>query len=239
MSFADVRKSIVTWWHTTISPMTETVGAQKNMRELMITVIVGLVIVGSFWGYRYYTAHQEGAAQIALAQGIQAYNEAARGGSIRFPQVELLLQNGYEQHKKSSLAGYFLVYKADTQVKLGKLFEAVTSMAAALELLPKDSPFTNVYQLKFALMRMDLPDEVAQRAGLESLRTLAYDKANINNDAALYYLGLHAWDANDRDKAVTIWKELVAGAQSKERLGDSPWAQLAQEKLAAAGQQQS
>jgi predicted negative regulator of RcsB-dependent stress response len=237
MSLSDMRKYVVEWWNGSVAPMVESAGTQKYAREFVIIFGLGAFIIASFWGYRYYTAHQEAAAQIAFAQGVQAYNEAGRGGSIRWPQVELLLQAGYEQHQKSTLAAYFLVYKADVQVKMGKLPEAVETLATALAQLPKDSPFLRLYQMKYALMRMDLPDEAAQKEGLESLRALALDKDNKNNDAALYYLGLYYWGKDDRAQAATTWKELVAVATSKEPMGNSPWAQLAQEKLAAAGQE--
>lgn len=239
MSLRDIRKSIVGCWQDVVSPVAESVGMQKHLKDLLLVVGGCALVAGAVWGYRYYVAHQEGKTQVALAQAIQAYHEASQGGAIGWAQVDQLLQHGYDIKPHGKLAPYFLAYRADVQIKLGKLPEAIAILALALQQMPKDSPFAHLYELKLALMRMDMLDETSQKMGLESLQSLADNKENSNRDAALYHLGLYYWDKDNRSEAAKYWQELVAVSSSKERLGMSPWAQLAQEKLAALGVQAS
>lgn len=236
MAQRDVKNVIGEWYKENVKPQIQALKSQRFFREIAVVLVIVVVTIFAVWGYRAYRLRKEAAEQIALAQGIQACHEAETGETIQWEQAELLLQNGYEQHKHGKLAPFFLVFMADAQVKQNKLAEAVATMKEAIEALPSDSPFIDLYKIKYVLMRKDLPDEVDQDAGLADLRTLAYAQENHNRDCALYYLGLHYWLLNDLAQAKTIWQELTELVTTYEKgFGVSPWGKLAQAKLALCG----
>lgn len=236
MAQRDVKSVMGEWYRENVVPQIQALRAQRFFRETAVAVVIVVVTIFAMWGYRAYRLRKEAAEQIALAQGIQACHEAETGESIQWEQAELLLQNGYEQHKHGKLAPFFLVFMADAQARQNKTTEAIATLKEAIEALPSDSPFVNLYKIKYALMRKDLPDKADQEAGLAELRNLAYVQENINRDCALYYLGLHYWVLDDLAQAKTIWQELIELVSTYEKgFGASPWGKLAQEKLALCG----
>jgi hypothetical protein len=114
------------------------------------------------------------------------------------------------------------------QAKGAQAIEAIGTVVASL---PKESPVMPLYKTKLALMKIDMQDDALRAQGVDELRKLALDKDNKNNDVAQYYLGLYHWTRNELTEALDIWKNLVA-SQASEKLAASPWASLAQEKLA-------
>lgn len=231
MAFRDIQRIVSEWYQINVKSSFETTRSTSYFREIVIGVGGALIIVGGVWGYKYYTNKREAGAQIAFAENIQIYHEALQGKSDVWPHVEMKCETDYERYKSSSLAPYFLVLKADALVHQGKIVEACGILDTVIVSLPKDSPVLALYKTKRALMKIDTPETAKQTEGLEELRQLGADKTNLNNDVAQYYLGLYYWSHDDLTKALDIWKELVA-SQAAEKLAASPWASLAQEKLA-------
>jgi tetratricopeptide (TPR) repeat protein len=219
------------WYQINVQPSIESTRSSSYFKEVAAGVVGALVIVGGVAGYRYYVNQIETRAQIAFAESVAIYHEAMRGRSDVWPHVELKCATDYEQFKKSSLAPYFLVIKADALAQQGKIVEAAEIFDTVIDVLPKNSPLLSLYKTKRALLKLDMPESAKQTEGLEELRQLSADKTNLNNDVAQYYLGLYYWSRNELPAALDIWKELVAG-QAAEKLAASPWASLAQEKLA-------
>lgn len=231
MAFKDVRRVIAEWYQVNVSPSFEQARSSSYFKEVTLAVLGALVLVGSVWGYRYYTGKKETDAQIAFAESIQLYHEAMQGKADAWPHVQASCTVAYDRYKKTSMAPYFLVIKADALVQQGKVADACQVLESAIVALPKDSPVVPMYKTKMALIKLDMPKETVQAEGLEQLRQLAYDKTNKNNDVAQYYLGLYYWVRNDLATALNIWKDLVV-SQAEDRLAVSPWTSLAQEKLA-------
>ncbi len=231
MAFRDIQRIVREWYQVSVKSQFESARGYSSAKEISLGIMGALVLVGVVWGYRYYTNQKETAAQIAFAEGMQIYQEAMQGKSDAWPQVEMKCTTDYDRYKNSAVAPYFLVIKAEALAQQGKIAQACEMLSDVLAAMPKDSPVLSLYKTKRALMKLDLPDAANQTQGLEELRQLATDKENKSNDVAQYYLGLYYWARNDLATAVNIWKELVA-SQSSERLAISPWASLAQEKLA-------
>lgn len=231
MAFKDIQRIISEWYQINVQPSFEATRSSSHFKEMAMGVAGALVIVGGVWGYRYYINQRETGAQCAFAESIQIYHEAMRGRADAWPNVEKKCMTDYEQYKKSSIAPYFLIIQADACAQQGKMAEACAIIENVIVALPKDSPVVALYKTKRALMKLDMPEEAKQAEGLQELRQLGADKTNINNDVAQYYLGLYYWSRNDLDMALATWKELVA-SQAAEKLAVSPWASMAQEKLA-------
>lgn len=231
MAFRDIQRIVSEWYQINLKPSIKATRSSGHFREMVIGTCGALIVVGGVWGYRYYTNKREAGAQIAFAENIQIYHEALQGRADVWPHVEMKCATDYEHFKNSSLAPYFLVLKADALVHQGKIVDACGILDTVIASLPKGSPVLSLYQTKRALVKIDMPEAAKQNEGLDELRQLGADKTNTNNDVAQYYLGLYYWSHDDLTKALDIWKELVA-SQAAEKLAASPWATLAQEKLA-------
>lgn len=235
MAWKEIKRTFVDLYHATIAPQKKSITSYSYVKEIAGATVIVLVVVAAFWGYRSYNSHQEESAQIELAKVIQSYQEALQRGAIAWPQVEILVQTSYEQYKQSRVAPYFLVYQAEVQIQQNKLKEAIATLENAIAAFPKDSPFINLYKTKLALMRLDEAAAQGAQLNLDELSGLAYDKANAYNDYASYYLGLFTWNKGNKEEAQKIWKELVESQRHEQRLAQSPWVELAKEKLAQSG----
>ncbi len=234
MTWKDIKKFLYDWYRTSVAPEVKSLSRYPYAKEIVVAVVIVAVAAIIFWSYRSYHSHQESSAQIDFAHALESYQAAQRGGAVTWPQLEILLQSGYEQHKKSSFAPYFLVYQSEAQIKQHKLSEAAGTLEKVLSLMPKDSPLLNLYKTKLALIEMDLPEK--QQAAVEKLHALAYDKENHFNDYALYYLGLFTENQGQKEEAQKIWKELAESQHNEHRLAQSPWVLLAKEKLMPCGE---
>lgn len=208
--------------------------AQKNSfnysRELIIAT--GMLILGfiGFYGYRTYRTYQEQAAQKVLSECIHEYEKAIIDSSL-LPNAELVFKVGYETHKSSKLAPYFLAYRADIVHKQDKKEEAFTLMNELLSIMPQSAILYTSYAIKRALMRMELADETQRKTGLEELQTIANNTNNDQRDEALYYIGLYHWSKDELAQAKLAWTDLIQ-LKKGDRAEQSPWAVVVQEKLA-------
>ena len=198
-------------------------------RELKVIAIIALLICSAGFGYRWYAHSQEQRAYKVFTDCMREYEKALANTAI-WSDVEQAFTLGYEKHARSSLAPYFLAYKADVLLKQNKNDEAIATFDAMAPQLPSTSPVYAPYMTKRALVKMDSVDATIQKAGLEELTTLANDTRNPQRDMALYYLGLYYWSSQDVKQAQGIWQNLVA-LQTEQQESRSPWASLVQDKL--------
>lgn len=205
--------------------------AMVYARELWFVVGIALCIGAAGLGYRFYAQGYEQRAYKVFSDCMHEYEKAAANTAI-WSDVEQAFTLGYQQYGRSSLAPYFLAYKADVLLKQNKHDEAIATFDAMALVLPTASPVYGPYMTKRALVKMDSADIHMQKAGLEELTTLANDTRNQQRDMALYYLGLHYWSAQDIKQAQGIWQNLVA-LQSEQPESRSPWAALVQDKIQA------
>jgi len=144
--------------------------AGKLAKDTIIMAVLLGVAVGGFYLYKYYTHSKEATAQKVLSECLEEYERAA-GGMGSWYDVEVALEMGYEQNSGSNLAPYFLAYKADAMLEQDKKKEALEVMKEALEkMLPTDDLY-GVYNLKFALIKLDSDTE--KQEGLALLQEIA------------------------------------------------------------------
>lgn len=235
MFVKELKRLASEWYNGFVKQQVESASSYQYIREVALGLIVAAVVGGGFWGYRYYQTQKETSAQVAFAEVMHMYRDAMQGKTDVWPQVETQSSLLYDKYKKSSVAPYLLMIKSDALAQQGKLAQAVTAIDSVIEHMPKEFPVLSIYKTKRALMKIDMTDPTLQTAGLDELRSLASDKDNKNSDVAQYYLGLYYWSRNELDNAVQVWKELVQ-SQAHEKIAMSPWASLAQEKLAQRAQ---
>ncbi|MCX5922170.1 MAG: hypothetical protein NTX86_02485 [Candidatus Dependentiae bacterium] len=208
------------------------VGGFRYTKELVIGAVILLTLTGVYFGYRFYNNSQEHYAHRLFAQNLEEYERVMQEGKAEdWASMETLFKLGYDQYSKSSLAPYFLIYQAESLEKQGKQ-GSLDLLDKAVNLMSSSSPLLFVYKTKLALMRLDASDMATHKIGVEDLKVLAADTKNPNNDVAAYYLGLFYWTHDNVVKAQEAWKPLFELQKTTNNLGQSPWAALAQEKLA-------
>lgn len=224
--------SLKQWYEEIIKPYlkdaTSSMTSFKYSREVTIALTIIVAGLAGWWGYQWWNQQREVAAQKTFSECLYAYQEALQGKDESWSNAATLLGIGYEQHKSSVLAPYFLMFYADALLKDGQKEEALEKYDRAIKDLPKNSPLHFLYKTKLALIHLD--DSWTKEAGLQELKDLAEDQGNSNRDMALYYLGLYYWTQDKLDDAKMIWQQLVETFKH-EKIGASPWAAQAKSKL--------
>jgi predicted negative regulator of RcsB-dependent stress response len=120
------------------------------------------------------------------------------------------------------------LYQAQAMIKQGNNEQAREVLGKAVNAMPSSSDLAPLFNIKMALMNLDsnAPQAVAQ------LKELATNTSSHFSDAAAYYLGQYYWINNDEKQAKEVWHKMINATQTDKKLGQSPWAQLAQEKMA-------
>ena len=211
------------------SLLTDQYGNVKYSKPVYTVLLCALVGVSAYSAYGWYATHKEQAAQKVFAECIHEYQKALVDSKM-WPNVDMVFKHGYKQHSASTLAPYFLAYRADALYQQDKKDEARELMNQMVQKIPASSPVYNVYRTKMALMNIDGDDADVKQSGFKELETLAHDAKNINRDEALYYLGMYHWSNNELAQAKTVWQELAA-MQGADKQSRSPWASAVEEKL--------
>ena len=203
---------------------------QRAMYAKYVSIAFGssIIIMGLFFGYRWYVVYREREAQAVLAEYI---HKAQTNSNASLAAMESLFQEGAQKQSGSSLEPYFLVFQANTLIKEGKLDDAIGIMEKAITHMSKSNALLPLFEVKHALMQMDSTVSASQQIGLQKLTELARDVKNPYADMASFFLGNYYWSVNNLEEAKKVWQELIE-VQRKEQMGaPSPWAQLAQIKL--------
>jgi len=201
-------------------------------REITIAILLVALSAGAYYTYRWHKQTKDNAAHLLFAQNLEELERVMQDGKQEdWASIQILFKLGYDQYPKSSLAPYFLIYQAEAMVKQGQLDQAITTMQHAVSLMPSDAPVAGLYKTKVALMELDSSNADLHKTALESLHALAKDAHSNAQDVAAYHLGLYYWSHDDMAQAKTVWTDLIDAVKSKDKTGQSPWAQKAQEKL--------
>jgi tetratricopeptide (TPR) repeat protein len=219
-----------------------------------ILAIIGLVaaISGGVFGYFYYKKMRAEAAYAALTEALEYFDAPVKkdgdskekevvddfnflnkkeftGDSQKWEKVNTVFKTGYEAHKSSGVAPFFLVYRAEALVKLNNLPEAIEVMRAALSRMPNHK-VKSYYNVKLALMLVDVRSAVAVEEGVKILKEIARDDKNIAHDMALYFLGEYFWYEKKFNEAKNYWNQLLLAYEKQDKY-QSPWVEPAKEKL--------
>jgi len=209
-------------------------------RDILIVVAVLVIGFGGFKLYRYRVYTRESTAQRIFYECLNEMQNV-RNGIGSWYDVEVAFQMGYRQNSNSKLAPFFLAFQAEALLEQGKNEESLMVLSDAINKMSADSNMYWIFKTKQALVKMDMPDEVVQKEGLQELEKIACiskgcDKENAGMAVALFYLGSYYWQKDDPStdsgaslqKAKDIWNKLVS-LEKKDI--DSPYIALAKEKL--------
>jgi tetratricopeptide (TPR) repeat protein len=216
-------------WKITAEKYVQTI--KNNPHYLGAALACLLVAGGGFYFYRSSVIKQEEAAYAVLSDCLAEYDQAASGAS-EWKDVSAMCQSGYEKYGNTKVAPYILDIQVDALLAQDKKEEAMEILSMMLSKVGNHSPLYSLYKLKLGLLKTDIADDAIKTAGIQDLEQLAADSHNQYRDVAQFYLGSFYREQGQKDKAVTVWKELVALNENlADKQSSSPWAAMAQEKL--------
>lgn len=204
---------------------------KNNPLYLGGALAIVLALGGGFYYYRATLNQQEEQAYAVLADCLAEYEQASAGASD-WKDVTDMCQAGYQKHSTSKVAPYILDIEVDALLAQDKKEEAVEKLNLMISKVGDHSPLYPLYKLKLGLLKTDVSDEAVKKDGLRDLEQLAADTHNNYRDVAQYYLGSYYRQNGQQEKAVQVWKELIALNENlSDRSATSPWAAMAQEKI--------
>lgn len=204
---------------------------KNNPHYLGAALACLLLAGGGAYYYRSSVIKHEEAAYAILTDCLTEYDQAAAGAS-EWKDVSDMCQAGYEKYSDTKVAPYILDIQADALLAQDKKEEAMEILSMMLSKVGNSSPLYSLYKLKLGLLKTDIADEATKTAGVQELEQLAADTHNQYRDVAQYYLGSYYREHGQKEKAVTVWKELIAMNDNlADKQSSSPWAAMAQEKI--------
>jgi len=208
----------------------------KFLKNLFTLLVIGGLIYGGFYGYKFYVHRREASAQKVFSECMNELANA-KDGKGAWHDVELAFDLGYQQNSGSKLAPYFLAAKSEALYEQGKSKEAIELLGTALTKMGESDDLFGLYSVKLALLKLDSKDESLKKEGFDLLEKES-KKESSGADIALYYLGLYEWDKNNFENAKKYWKKLVdldekfrQQDDSKIEIAVSQYVKMAQEKL--------
>jgi predicted negative regulator of RcsB-dependent stress response len=202
--------------------------SDKNLRYLGLlagAVVIGVVVWG---GYYLYSSKKAEEAQYALSQAVSEYEKALQGDGkdTRWDEVVHGFQTAYDRYSSTWAGPYLLAYKAQALLHNNNYAEALPAMTTSVASMKKSAPLYYFFATSLALMKADSTDEKIKAAGLKELDDLGENHRNPERERALYYSGLYASQAGDKQKAASVWRVLAQRGAA-----ESPWVLLAEKKL--------
>ncbi len=180
----------------------------KYKNPIFITLaftIVGLLSITGLAGYRWYKSYQEAFAHKAFAEAFDEFNKEQNSQEAYYAFTE-----GAKRHEGSVLYPFFLFYESQVLNKQGKHLEALTTLKSGLDALSKNSPFYDLYNLKYALMQIDSQDKTVQQQGKDLLQLLSNNNKSEVQPLALYYLGYFSYAQDNIVQAQEYWSKMIS-----------------------------
>lgn len=232
MAFRDISLSIKDSFYSLANALKDPQKYMLYMRYGMFALVFIVLGVCAFIGRGWYVASRERAAEKDLSAYVAQYHNALYAPEAQWGQVAALFEVGYQQHANSSLAPYFLAYQADALLQEGNVDQALVIMRDVLQKLPEESPFYQLFQMKYNLIIIDQVEHPEHQEALASLHEIGRDKTNNFFEAALFYLGRYHFIHHNIQEAKEIWQELRATAVDE---SPSSFIQEAEEYLELVG----
>jgi len=231
-----VRELVVGWAQDTIQLIKE----NKYVKFGATAALALFLVLGSWAAKDWYVAYREGKAQLAFSDALDTYQTAlyyavAKSddkGVVEEHIREALadLVSVTDKHSGSVLADYVQAFVADIYALKGENDRALETLNKAVDRMSNNSPLYYTYKTKAALLLFENNKDIEGIAALQSLMT---DSKNKQSDDAAYYLGAYYWAKEQYQDAVQAWERFKPEVTATQDVAAvSPWAPLAQQKLA-------
>jgi tetratricopeptide (TPR) repeat protein len=192
-----------------------------------LIVLSGAAVGAGWYGMQWYVARKGSAAQLLMGDCMDEYRKAQVSKDSLWSEVELASTLAHTQAAGTALEPYFVMMQAQAYAAQGQIEKALEHVERALAELPVDSAYRSFFTVTQALIKLDAPSEDVAHAGLLQLQQLAAEERNWFADVAAYHVGEWYWLHDKMAEAKVAWQQLV----DQPTLADSPWAELAKQKL--------
>lgn len=223
-----VQETVRQWWLE--------LKEDKYTLGFSLVFLLGITLFGGYKAKRWYDGYQERGAQLPFSQALDEYDRVLhqlRTGTVTsnalWDEARLGFQEVQTKHAGTAFSRYAQIFQADIEARQGSTEQAIASLEAVSKQLSEQSPLYHVLKTKAALLQFDAGK--AQEA-VAALTDLANDQANPQRDTAAFFLGYYYWEQDELEKARQAWEPFEASRQLKESEERSPWAPIAQMKLA-------
>lgn len=194
-----------------------------NIFLALLAILLFSIVI--YFGYQWYSINRDRQAQRVFAEVLDQYEHAVAQDKLEnLGQLAKDFHKGYEDHKSSSLAPYFLAFESQIYQTQGAKDEALALMKQSLTEMQKENPLYYLYAIKLALLKLD--SSIEHQDGVSDLVAISEQLKNPHRDMALYWLGYDFYAAGNSAQAEEYWSKLI-----REFGSNSIWSHTAQEKF--------
>lgn len=214
----------------------------KYVYTVGLFAVFVVLLSGGYFARQYFVHQRETRAFNGFREVTKSFQDAQKlvkdltdqeKINERWEDVEILLDEVYNQNSGSYLAPYFLMYKAQIRLEKGEDVDSVyEDVDKALRMIPFDTPLYNLFLLKRIKMGLDSAKDSVRNSALEDLKDLAGASHRYMHEEAVYLLGLYQINNGELDAAQETWKALQD--EKLDDVGysvDSPWKKAVAEKV--------
>jgi predicted negative regulator of RcsB-dependent stress response len=178
--------------------------AMARKKEILTGAAVILVLAVAFFGWRFYSAGQDAAAQEKLATAIAAFrNPAAKSDQERFEKAIVEAQKALNDHPSARTAPVARYYLAMAQDGLGDKANAIKNLEEVISRADADTKSI----AQFALAGVYKRHGDFQKA-IDVLKQLE-TSGGYSKSAVQYEVGSAAEAANQKDQAQTYYSKVI------------------------------
>ena len=201
----------------------------KQTKNIIYVVCLVGISVTLFFGHKFWVKQKNKLAQRDFGMLMYEYHKVAREKNPEWSVLLEKLKNGYEQHKNSLFAPYYVSYQVNILLQQNKHDDALVLLNNLTSEFDK-SPLKSLYSMEKSLVTLDSNNDQEHRKAIDDLIVLANDAQNDFRDIAMFYLGRYYWVHDQIDLARDIWQRLV-DEQRDEKIAPSPWADQVKDYL--------
>lgn len=204
---------------------------RRDTRYVLVASGLFIVALVGYFGYRWYERSYNERAQEAIATVLDLYEKAGRDehSSAVLTEAQRVCELKLAEFSSAAIAPYLRALYADILLQRGETDKATATLAEAVKLMNKNVPVYWLYATKLALMQCDATDQKVRATGEATLKEISENMQTEARLMAQYYRGLAAFNAGKIADARQLWQKLMTSTG-----GYSPWAKLAEAKLAFA-----
>ncbi|HEV2916808.1 MAG TPA: hypothetical protein VGW78_03610 [Candidatus Babeliales bacterium] len=199
-------------------------------KQVLIALLIIVLLLKGFFGYRWYQRYQNRSAQYDFGVLLDHYTQEQSNQKPDFMAIAGKAEKGYQKHRRSAVAPFFIALQTDALLKDNQKEEALQVMDAHAPQISEHTPIASLFHIKHALLLLDSADEANRQKGLDQLQALARDTNNVFRDNALYQLFTYYWVNGKVQEAKLSGQELV-DAYGQDMRASSPWVALVAEQL--------
>jgi predicted negative regulator of RcsB-dependent stress response len=178
--------------------------AVARKKEILTGVAIIVVVSVAFFGWRYYSANQDAAAQGELAAAMAAFrNPAIKSDQERFEKTIVEAQKALKDYPSARTAPIARYYLAMAQDGLGDVPSAVKNLEEVISRADADTKPVAQFALAGVYKRhgdfqkaMDVFKQLETSGG--------YSKGAVH-----YEIGVAAENANQKDQAQTYYSKVI------------------------------